>query len=106
VVPPQLPDEPELTDGAKRAKGESRWRCRDIGTRVITAIKLDHEDDLSWYNRPPYAVAEDVFDEGGVMGCAPSVDTGLRPTHSWSLSRPDTAFRLFHSAREKFTRLS
>jgi len=47
-----------------RCNGQ-RWRCTDIGTRVIPAIRLDHEDDPSWYNGPPYAVAEVVFDEGG-----------------------------------------
>lgn len=39
-----------------------RWRCTDVGTRTIIAVKLDeHPDD--WYNGPPYAVAEHVFDE-------------------------------------------
>ena len=42
--------------------------CTDIGTRVIVAIKLDQKDD-SWYNGPPYAVAEHVFDEYGMPGC-------------------------------------
>jgi hypothetical protein len=49
--------------------GGHRWRCTDIGTRVITAIKLDHGDDPSWYNGPPYAVAEVVFDEYNMAGC-------------------------------------
>jgi len=39
-----------------------RWRITDVGTRVIIAIKLD-KDDESWYNGPPYAVVETVFDE-------------------------------------------
>ena len=50
--------------------GGSAWRCTDIGTRVIAAIKLDHEDDPSWYNGPPYAVAESVFDENDIEGCS------------------------------------
>jgi hypothetical protein len=41
---------------------EGRWRCIDVGTRVIAAIKLDAPDP-SWYNGPPFAVAEIVFDE-------------------------------------------
>jgi hypothetical protein len=45
------------------------WRCTDVGTRVITAIRLDHDDDPSWYNGPPYAVAEVVFDEDDMEGC-------------------------------------
>jgi hypothetical protein len=48
----------------------SRWRCTDIGTRVIVAIKLNHDDDPSWYNGPPYAVAELVFDEYDMEACS------------------------------------
>lgn len=51
-----------------------KWRCTDVGTRVIVAIRLDHEDDPSWYNGPPYAVAESVFDEDDFEGCALDVD--------------------------------
>jgi prevent-host-death family protein len=54
--------------------GGRPWRCTDIGTRVITAIQLDHEDDPSWYNGPPYAVAESVFDEYDIEGCTPEPD--------------------------------
>ena len=46
-----------------------KWRCTDIGTRVIVAIKLDR-DDPSWYAGPPYAVAESVFDEYDLGGCS------------------------------------
>ena len=46
-----------------------KWRCTDIGTRVIVAIKLDQTDE-SWYNGPPYAVAESVFDEYDFGGCS------------------------------------
>ncbi|WP_257540232.1 hypothetical protein [Sphingobium sp. CFD-1] len=35
----------------------SRWRCTDVGTRIVVAIKLDAPDS-NWYNGPPYAVAE------------------------------------------------
>ena len=50
--------------------GGKRWRCTDVGTRVIVAIALEHDDDPSWYNGPPYAVAESVFDEYDMEGCA------------------------------------
>jgi hypothetical protein len=53
-----------------------KWRCTDIGSRVITAIKLDHEDDPSWYNGPPYAVAEVVFDEYDIEGCTREPELG------------------------------
>lgn len=50
--------------------GKQRWRCTDVGTRVIVAIMLEHEDNKSWYNGPPYAVSESVFDEYSIMGCS------------------------------------
>ncbi len=49
--------------------GSGKWRCTDIGTHVIVAIKLD-KDDVSWYHGPPYAVAEAVFDEYDQAGCS------------------------------------
>ena len=39
------------------------WRCTDVGTRVIVAIKVSDNEDLSWFNGPPYAVLEVVFDQ-------------------------------------------
>lgn len=45
------------------------WRCTDIGTRTIIAIKVSDRDDPSWFNGPPYAVAEIVFDEDDLEGC-------------------------------------
>jgi hypothetical protein len=41
----------------------SRWRCTDVGTRLVIAIKLEHDDDPSWYNGPPYAICEHTIDE-------------------------------------------
>ena len=50
--------------------GDKKWRCTDIGTRVVSAICVtDHENDLSWLNGPPYACAESVFDEYDQEGC-------------------------------------
>jgi hypothetical protein len=66
-----------------------RWRCTDIGTRVIVAIRIDlvetrsivdghpvrryltqEEADLEgWFNGPPYALAEVVFDEDRLVEC-------------------------------------
>jgi len=63
-----------------------QWRCTDIGTRTITAIKISEvhvarlaEDgcvvsetvstDSSWFEGPPYAVAELVFDEDDMGAC-------------------------------------
>lgn len=66
--------------------GTAQWRCTDVGTRTIIAIRIDevmvtHSDgkgnitsevvtnDPSWFNGPPYAVAEAVFDEFDMGGC-------------------------------------
>lgn len=46
-----------------------RWRCTDVGTRTIAAIFLDPNKDDSWFNGPPYAVEEVVFDENDFEGC-------------------------------------
>jgi hypothetical protein len=46
-----------------------RWRCTDVGTRTIAAIRLDLDKDPRWYNGPPYAVVEQVFDEHDLEGC-------------------------------------
>lgn len=45
------------------------WRCTDIGTRTVIAIKVSDCDDPSWFHGPPYAVAEIVFDENDLGGC-------------------------------------
>jgi hypothetical protein len=68
--------------------GGRQWRCTDIGTRVIIAIRLDRVDvggstsesrrrlnraeaeAKGWFNGPPYAVAESVFDENDMQGCS------------------------------------
>jgi hypothetical protein len=72
--------------------GGNRWRCTDIGSRVIVAISLEsHEvvdyvpsadgvalgrleryltDDPSWLNGPPYAIVERVFDEYDLPACS------------------------------------
>jgi hypothetical protein len=49
-----------------------RWRCTDVGTRTIAAIRLDLDHDPSWYSGPPYPVVEHVFDEDGLEGCDPA----------------------------------
>ena len=48
--------------------GSGKWRCTDIGTRVIVAIQLNQEDERN-YNGPPYSIAENVFDEYDMDGC-------------------------------------
>ena len=62
--------------GSEFLCGEKRWRCTDIGTRVVVAICLDSHDDPSWFNGPPFAVPETVFDESDVRSCC-SIESGV-----------------------------
>jgi hypothetical protein len=62
----------DFSIGCEFTCGGRHWRCTDIGTRVIVAVCLDdHPDDPSWYNGPPYAVTEHIFDENDLGGCSP-----------------------------------
>lgn len=63
------------------------WRCTDIGTRVVAAIRVDEvkiggttgnrtlnreeAEAEGWFRGPPYAVVEVVFDEHDQEGCEP-----------------------------------
>lgn len=71
-----------------------RWRCTDVGTRVITAISLEPRnmvrmrggahgdqpeqsfvsDDPRDLVGPPYMVGEHVFDEYDLDGCYATKD--------------------------------
>jgi len=71
-----------------------QWRCTDIGTRAVVAIRLDQVEVGSnmpelrrtlsraeaeadgWFNGPPYAVSESVFDEDDQAGCTLTPDKG------------------------------
>lgn len=62
-----------------------QFRCTDVGTRVVVAIKLGPtevvivdesgetftrlDEDPSWFEGPPYAVEEVVFDEDDQVVC-------------------------------------
>ncbi|VAW90940.1 hypothetical protein MNBD_GAMMA21-2262 [hydrothermal vent metagenome] len=75
----------EFVIGQEFKCAERRWRCTDIGCRVIVAIPVDYaeistfsenktqkerrvltEKDLSG---PPYWLAESVFDEDDIISC-------------------------------------
>jgi hypothetical protein len=59
----------------------ARWRCTDVGARTVIAIRLDAADE-SWYNGPPYAVAECVFDEDDLEGMSlDAEDVDFDPAH-------------------------
>ena len=77
--------------------GDKRWRCTDIGSRVVIAICLEPRDmvrcevdpsdqskriqtryvsdDLRDLNGPPYGVVESVFDEYDMVVCSMKQDT-------------------------------
>lgn len=83
----------KLTDfviGEKFQCGGNTWLCTDIGTRVAIGIKLSSVNAVitdfnkkvvrielteeqarkdGWFNGPPYAVGESVFDEYDMEGC-------------------------------------
>ena len=80
--------------------GSRRWRCTDVGSRVIVAISLEPHEIVEcrriagghgefrirrfeataedWLNGPPYAVVEDVFDEHSMQGCSLMSETDDR----------------------------
>jgi hypothetical protein len=47
--------------GLEFMSATGRWRCTDVGIRVVVAIKLDG-DPQNWAG-PPYSIVETVFDE-------------------------------------------
>ncbi len=85
----------EFEIGATFWCGGNLWRCTDIGTRVIVAIRLDRvevgstspefrrtlgyaeADAEGWFNGPPYAVGESVFDEYDMDGCSLEPDAEI-----------------------------
>lgn len=78
--------------------GGSPWRCTDIGTRTIIAIRLDEfelgtqtlgsseytrftlsydeANARGWFKGTPYAVVESTFDEYDINGCSLSQEPG------------------------------
>jgi hypothetical protein len=70
----------EFTVGLEFFTAAGRWRCTDVGTRVVVAILLDAPNP-SWYHGPPYAITETVFDEYDLDGCStdPAIVTDSSP---------------------------
>ena len=90
----------EFTRGGDFWCGGRQWRCTDIGTRTVVAIRIDQvavagserrtldaaqAEAEGWFNGPPYAVAETVFDEDALEACS------LTPDPEDSQSPPDDA---------------
>ena len=59
----------EFKVGAEFRTAVKRWRCTDLGTRTIVCIEIDDREDKTWFDGPPYAVKEIVFDEYDMQGC-------------------------------------
>ena len=55
--------------GAEFFTGAGKWRCTDVGSRAIAAIRIDDQDVRNLAG-PPYSVAEYVFDEYDLDGCS------------------------------------
>lgn len=80
--------------GAEFRCGGQLWRCTDVGTRTIVAIRIDsvqvgsnvselrrtlsrvEAEAEGWFKGPPYAVGESVFDEDDMEGCTPEAEQG------------------------------
>lgn len=82
----------EFTIGGVFYCSGRQWRCTDIGSRVVVAIRIDKVDVVissgseadslhkslnareaeqeGWFKGPPYAVVETVFDEYDHLGCS------------------------------------
>jgi hypothetical protein len=65
-------------------EGGRRWRVTDVGTRVVTAIRIDQvessrgclmsfaeAEEAGWFRGPPYALAERIFAECDQPACQP-----------------------------------
>ena len=65
----------EFKIGLEFQCGIAKWRCTDIGTRTIVAIRITPfpEDEIlrddTWLDGPPYLVEELVFDELDIVPC-------------------------------------
>ena len=82
----------ELAIGQAFTTGHGLWRCVDVGTRTIVAIRIDVAEvvavvggretqsvvgpcrDASWLTGPPYALGETAFDEYEFASLRPVVE--------------------------------
>lgn len=76
----------EFTIGTDFFCGGNRWRCTDLGQRVVVAIQVKKRQDSSWRVGPPYAVVETVFDEFDIEGCTTTEGGVTRSSESGAAS--------------------
>lgn len=60
-----------------QAQAGYRWRCTDVGTRTILAIRLTGRDPV-WHAGPAYIDTEVVFDELAMESCHLTDDDAIR----------------------------
>jgi len=65
----------DFSIGLEFKTGSGLWRCTDIGTRTILAIKITDDNIVSYPDNllrgPPYIYTEEiVFDEYDFGGCS------------------------------------
>jgi len=58
----------DFSIGLEFTMSGKRYRCTDVGTRVVIAICLNKEN-ASWYKGPTYAIPELVIDEDDFAIC-------------------------------------
>jgi hypothetical protein len=71
--------------------GSFWWRCTDIGTRTVTAIRLV-DDDMVWYEGPPYMVGEVVLDEAELEDCHLTEEDHIRASMNDALTSGHPGF--------------
>lgn len=70
------------------------YLCTDIGTRIITAIRVpdaeyekkEFQDKELWMKGPPYILPEEVFDEEKMEGCYTSTEKYIQESFDRSLT--------------------
>ncbi len=85
----------EFIIGQAFTTGHGLWRCTDVGTRTVVAIRIDSAEvvsvlggretasiadprrDQSWLAGPPYALAETMFDDYDVAALRPVAERNV-----------------------------
>ena len=67
------------------------YRCTDVGQRIIAAIAL-RPGSREWFEGPPYAVKEELFDELDIANCALDEEDAIRAATAESRARLHQAY--------------
>ncbi|HDR9260221.1 hypothetical protein WT66_01030 [Burkholderia stagnalis] len=91
--------------GLEFVEGPFRWRCTDVGSRTVIAIRLV-ERDPNWYQGPPYMVEEVVLSEERLGDCHLTVEQHIEAAivEADTLGHPgypNDAVRRMREARHK-----